>query len=84
MDKDKKSTSSPAQRRLVLERQVDAAHDWLEGQTYSGGGTSLSSTDRCRICGLERRWESDSQNGVPSHYLYARGSLISVARHGCQ
>jgi hypothetical protein len=31
---------------------IENAHDWEEGQVYSGGGTQLSSTDTCRICGL--------------------------------
>jgi len=55
--------------RKLLER-VDEEHDWREGKTYSGGGTELYRTDVCRVCGLQRRWEDDSQNGVHDEYTF--------------
>ena len=39
--------------------QIDAAHDWAEGQVYGGSGTQLSSTDHCRVCSLRRHYSSD-------------------------
>jgi hypothetical protein len=50
---------------------IENAHDWEEGQVYSGGGTQLSSTDTCRICGMTRRYFSDHQNGVYGRYTFA-------------
>jgi len=53
-----------------LLEKVDKMHDWREGQTRSGGGTYLYRIDVCRICGLERHWESDRQNGIDSEYTF--------------
>jgi len=53
----------------LLER-VDEEHDWREGQTWGGRGTYLSRIDVCRVCGLQRRWEDDSQNGVHEEYTF--------------
>ena len=50
--------------------QVEQNHDWDQGQCWGGGGTQLSSTDTCRICGLERKWFSDTQNGVEDRYTF--------------
>ena len=60
------------QRRETLDNQIGEAHDWLDGQVWSTGGTAMSSTDECQLCLLVRRWSTDSQNGVPSHYTYER------------
>ena len=58
--------------RKMLE-QIEEAHDWLEGQVYSNGGTSLRSTDRCQACGLRRHYHSDTQNNVPANYRFSDG-----------
>lgn len=50
---------------------IEAAHDWEQGQVYAGGGTRYSSTDKCRTCGLVRRWFDDSQNGVSDRYSFS-------------
>ena len=52
----------------------------LDGQTHSGGGTQYYSTDTCRICGLQREYFSDSQNGVDDRYTFRThaGSTISL------
>ena len=78
---------SPAARREKLQRQVREAHDWLEGQTYGGNGTQLSSTDVCQICGLTRHYFSDTQNGNDGQLTYsaegANITLIEAAKKGC-
>ena len=58
-------------RQKELEEQINKTHDWLKGQTWSGGGTKFYFTDRCLICGLERHYESDAQNGVSAHYTFS-------------
>jgi len=55
--------------RKLLER-VDEEHDWREGKTYSGGGTKLYRTDVCRVCGLQREYVDDRQNGVHGEYTF--------------
>ena len=80
-------STTPAQRRRKLEAEISTAHDWLEGQTYGGSGTQLSSTDTCRICGLVRQYFSDSQNEVEPHNTYSvEGETLTVsqaAKRGC-
>jgi hypothetical protein len=51
--------------------QVFENHDWDLGTCWGGGGTRLSSTDVCRVCGLQRDWFKDSQNGVDDRYSFA-------------
>ena len=53
--------------------QIDAAHDWQDGQTWGGGGTQLSRTDTCLVCSLRRHWFSDRQNGIAANYRYSDG-----------
>lgn len=53
----------------LLDR-IDKQHDWQKGQTHSSGGTRYTSTDTCRICGLERECFSDKQNGVDEEYTF--------------
>lgn len=72
-----------------LLKELGEAHDWEEGQVYGGGGTRYSSTDRCRACGMERKWFSDSQNGVADHYtfLLVGGDALSLraaVTRGCK
>ena len=54
-----------------MREKLNAGHDWEDGQVYGGGGTRLSSTDVCSVCGLRRHWFSDTQNGVEDHYRYS-------------
>ena len=51
--------------------QIEAAHDWREGQTWGHGGTSYSQTDVCRWCGLRRLWTMDEQNGHGPEYTFS-------------
>jgi hypothetical protein len=68
-----------AQEREQLLDEIDQNHDWRQGQVHSRGGTALSSVDTCRICGLERRYFSDFQNGVSREYTFQfRGNPISL------
>ena len=53
--------------------EIEEAHDWLEGQAWSGGGTEYHSTDRCQVCGLRRHYQSDSQNNVAPNYRFSDG-----------
>jgi hypothetical protein len=53
-----------------LLEKVDKMHDWREGQVYGGRGTYLSRTDVCRICGLQREWVDDRQNGIHDEYSF--------------
>ena len=60
-------------------KEIDEKHDWRRGRVYGGSGTQMSSTDECRICGLERRWLTDSQNGVDEEYTFQfRGAAVSL------
>jgi hypothetical protein len=74
-------------RKLI--DQIDADHDWQNGQTYGGSGTQLSQTDTCRVCSLRRHWFSDSQNGIEDSYRWSDGetdedlSLRQAAARGC-
>jgi len=61
-------------RTEALLAKIDQAHDWDEGQVWGGGGTRLSSTDECRVCGLTRGWFSDSQNGVKDRFDFVTAS----------
>jgi hypothetical protein len=69
--------------------QIDAAHDWINGQVWGGGGTRYSSTDTCQVCSMRRHYFSDSQNGVPGNYRYSDGetgadlSLRQAVARGC-
>jgi hypothetical protein len=54
-----------------LLEKVDKMHDWKEGQVHGGRGTYLSRTDVCRICGLQREWVDDRQNGIDDEYSFA-------------
>lgn len=73
-----------------LLEQIDAAHDWTDGQVYSQGGTSMRSTDVCRICSLRRHWSSDRQNGNHGEFRFSDGetgndlSLRQAAKRGCE
>jgi len=55
--------------RKLLER-VDEEHDWRKGGTYSNGGTELHQTDVCRVCGLQRQWETDPQHNIEDEYTF--------------
>lgn len=50
--------------------KADKAHDFDDGQVYGGSGTQLSSTDTCRVCGMLRRWSSDTQHGNNGRYRF--------------
>ena len=69
--------------------QIDAAHDWSNGQVYGGRGTELSSTDTCQVCSLRRHWHSDSQNGIRGQYRFSDGetdsdlSIRQAVERGC-
>jgi hypothetical protein len=68
---------------------IDNAHDWQEGQMYSGGGSRMSSTDICRVCSLRRHYLSDEQNGIDEQYRFSDGetgadlSLRQALARGC-
>lgn len=70
--------------------QVDGAHDWIEGQVSSSGGTRLHSTDVCAVCSLKRTYFSDHQNGVEAEYRFVDGetgrdlSLRQAAVRRCE
>jgi len=80
--------TTPKERRAQLESKIEAAHDWLEGQTYGGNGTQLSSTDVCQICGLSRHYFSDEQNEIDGHHTYKTPegdiTMSAAAARGCQ
>lgn len=68
--------------------QIDKDHDWAKGQTRSSGGTRYFSTDKCRICGLQREYFSDEQNGIEPQYTFTdRGgnepSLLELLQEPC-
>ena len=63
---------------LNLLDQLEEKHDWEQGQVYGGGGTRLSSTDTCRVCGLSRHWFSDRQNSVSDRYSFTDSNGINV------
>jgi len=76
------------QRTAELLQKIEDAHDWLEGQRRSDGGTRLYSTDVCRICGLQRHFLSDEQNGNHGGYTFrdAQGhdlTLREAAQEEC-
>lgn len=85
--KTNKKTESPAARRERLLDTIASQHDWREGKVYSGGGTALSSTDTCQLCGLVRHWNTDPQNGDHGHYRFESGgepvAIAAVAARGC-
>ena len=56
-----------------LLNEIEEAHDWLEGQVWSGGGTEYHATDVCQVCELRRHYKSDSQNNVPPNYRFSDG-----------
>ena len=58
--------------------QVDAAHDWDLGQVWSGGGTQMSRTDHCRVCGLSRSWMTDPQNGVEDRFSFKESDELPL------
>lgn len=57
---------------------VDTAHDWIDGQVRGGSGTVLTSTDTCQVCGLQRHYKSDTQNGIPAHYTFSSAAGESL------
>lgn len=69
--------------------EIDEAHDWAIGQAWGGGGTLISSTDTCRLCGLRRHYTSDHQNGNDGSYRFSDGetgedlSLRQAYHRGC-
>lgn len=67
-------------RREELLNQIEENHDWLEGRVWGHGGTAYSQNDICQLCGLNRRWAKDSQNGVPSHYTFSTrdGEVLTI------
>jgi len=67
----------PATKKLL--ETIDDRHDWREGQAFGGSGTQLSSTDICRVCGLQRHYFSDSQNGVPGEYTFTDVSNTAIS-----
>ena len=75
------------ERTKEMLEQVDGEHDWIDGQTYSNGGTELHSTDTCQVCNLRRHFKCDPQNGIERHFRFSIGdddlSLAQVAESGC-
>lgn len=69
--------------------QIEESHDWANGQVYGRGGTSLTSTDTCRVCSLRRHWLDDTQNGIHDSYRFSDGetnadlSLRQAVVRGC-
>lgn len=61
-----------ARTREMLD-EIDDAHDWAIGRTYSNGGTELHETDECRVCALRRHFTSDKQNGNDGEYRFSDG-----------
>ena len=53
---------SPESTRKMLS-EIEAAHYWDLGLTSGGGSTLLSRSDSCRVCGMNRNWFDDLQNG---------------------
>jgi hypothetical protein len=73
--------------RILLD-QVDEAHDWINGRAYSNGGTELHTTDTCQVCGLQRHYKSDTQNGIEGYYWFSDShgeelTLIQAIGHAC-
>jgi hypothetical protein len=64
------SEDSVREQTREMQSALEARHDWDEGQTWGSGGTRLSRTDSCRVCGMYRSWCDDSQNGVSDRYSY--------------
>lgn len=68
---------------------IDEQHDWINGQVWGGGGTTLNGTDTCQVCSMRRHFASDRQNGVEGHYRFSDGetdqdlSLRQALDRGC-
>ena len=45
-------------------------HDWRQGQARGHGGTAISQTDTCRVCGLKAYWFAERQNEVEGSYTF--------------
>ena len=75
------------ERTKELLAKVEEQHDWIEGQTYSNGGTELERIDICQVCDMKRHYKSDIQNGVEGYYRFLlRGvdiSLKAAVEFGC-
>ena len=71
---------TPRERREKKLAEIDARHDWLQGQVRGRGGTRLEQVDRCQLCNLLRDWESDEQNDVSKHVSFrsALGGKLSI------
>ena len=54
---------------------IDQAHEWSDGVIRSQGGTTLSIRDKCSVCGLERRYFSDRQNGDNGSVSFSRDGI---------
>lgn len=57
---------------IKMLKKIDEIHDWRDGQSHSNGGTTLYSTDICRVCSLSRHYFSDSQNGIDGEYTFTK------------
>jgi hypothetical protein len=57
-------------RTQELFERTEANHDFLMGQPFSHGGTKMSRTDTCQVCGLARIYLTDPQNGIEEQYRY--------------
>ncbi len=66
-------------RTKELLDKIDENHDWRRGQVYGGSGDSYNSRDECRVCGLQRHWDSGSrQNDIPSSTTFTTATGDSV------
>jgi len=66
----------PATKKLL--KTIDDQHDWCEGQAFGGSGTQLSSTDICRVCGLQRHYFSDQQNSIFGEFTFTDPSGTEI------
>lgn len=75
-------------RTAQLVKQIDAAHEYRDGQIWGHGGTSMATTNKCPICGLHRHWSIDRQNGNDGRVEYTDENgddltLAAALARGC-
>ena len=66
-------------RTTDLIKRIDAKHEWKDNEPRSSGGTTLYMNGKCPICGLERHYFSDTQNGNDGQTTYTlKGQKLTL------
>ena len=67
----------------TLKEQTEAAHAWIDGMPYAGGGHEFHGERQCSVCGLVNEWGHDEQNNTLYDYYITisgrRTSLLAAA-----